>query len=87
MRHVLRPHFGRQAADVRDGLSEPGAGLRDAGDDRGNASREAFNTFQFGNQQITTKVFMMAPEGTGEVSIDVADYMWEGQDEMVAQAF
>ena len=29
VRHVLRPHFRRQAADVRDGLSEPGTGLRD----------------------------------------------------------
>ena len=30
VRHVLRPHVRRQEADVRDGLPEPGAVLRDA---------------------------------------------------------
>jgi hypothetical protein len=45
------------------------------------------NTFQFGNQTITTKVYMMAPAGTPEIAIDVADYTWEATDEMVPQAF
>ena len=36
------------------------------------------NTFWFGKQQITTKVFMMAPPGTDEMVLDVTDYMWEG---------
>lgn len=35
------------------------------------------NVFQFGNQRVTTKVFMMVPENTDEISIDVVDYMWE----------
>jgi Fe-S-cluster-containing hydrogenase component 2 len=34
VRHVLRPHVGRQEADVRDGLPEPGALLRHPGADR-----------------------------------------------------
>ena len=41
VRHVLRPHVGGQAADVRHGLPQPGAGVRHAGDDRGDAAREA----------------------------------------------
>jgi hypothetical protein len=45
------------------------------------------NTFQFGNQTITTKVFMMAPEGTQDIAIDVADYTWEKQYEMVPSPF
>lgn len=35
------------------------------------------NTFQFGHQTVKTKVFMMAPVGVEEISVDVADYMWE----------
>jgi len=35
------------------------------------------NVFQFGNQTVTTKVFMMVPEDTDEISIDVVDYIWE----------
>lgn len=39
------------------------------------------NTFRFGSQTIATKVFMMAPRNVEEVSIDVADYTWEEEDE------
>jgi hypothetical protein len=35
------------------------------------------NVFQFGNQRVTTKVFMMIPEPHDAVSVDVVDYMWE----------
>jgi Fe-S-cluster-containing dehydrogenase component len=35
------------------------------------------NTFRFGRQTVTTKVFVMAPRGTAEVAVDVVDYMWE----------
>jgi Fe-S-cluster-containing dehydrogenase component len=35
------------------------------------------NVFQFGAQRVTTKVFMMGPEGREAVSVDVVDYMWE----------
>jgi Fe-S-cluster-containing dehydrogenase component len=35
------------------------------------------NVFQFGNQMVTTRVFMMVPEEGGRVAVDVADYMWE----------
>jgi Fe-S-cluster-containing dehydrogenase component len=35
------------------------------------------NVFQFGNQKVTTKVFMMVPEEIDTISIDVADYIWE----------
>jgi Fe-S-cluster-containing dehydrogenase component len=35
------------------------------------------NRFRFGNQTVTTKVFMMAPAKRDEVAIDVADYVWE----------
>jgi len=35
------------------------------------------NVFQFGHQTVKTKVFMMAPSGVDEVSVDVADYLWE----------
>jgi Fe-S-cluster-containing dehydrogenase component len=37
------------------------------------------NVFQFGHQTVKTKVFMMAPAGVEEVSVDVADYLWEGR--------
>ncbi|MDQ6705568.1 MAG: 4Fe-4S binding protein [Acidobacteriota bacterium] len=39
----------------------------------------AVNQFQFGNQLVTTKVFLMAPAGRDDISIDVIDYMWEGE--------
>jgi Fe-S-cluster-containing dehydrogenase component len=35
------------------------------------------NVFYFGDQQVTTKVFMMVPPGHDSVSVDVVDYMWE----------
>jgi Fe-S-cluster-containing dehydrogenase component len=35
------------------------------------------NVFQFGNQRVTTKVYMMVPEGPSAVSVDVVDYMWQ----------
>ena len=44
-----------------------------------NRREHAVNQFQFGNQRVTTKVFMMAPTGRDEISIDVIDYMWEGE--------
>jgi Fe-S-cluster-containing dehydrogenase component len=37
------------------------------------------NVFFFGRQRVTTKVFMMAPSGADAVTIDVVDYMWEGE--------
>ena len=40
---------------------------------------KATNVFRFGNQTVTTKVFMMVPAGVDSVSVDVADYMWEGR--------
>jgi Fe-S-cluster-containing dehydrogenase component len=35
------------------------------------------NVFRFGNQVVTTRVFMMVPPGIEAVGVDVADYMWE----------
>jgi Fe-S-cluster-containing dehydrogenase component len=35
------------------------------------------NVFQFGNQRVTTKVFMMVPAEQDQVVVDVADYTWE----------
>lgn len=35
------------------------------------------NAFRFGDREVTTKVFMMAPAGESEIRMDVADYMWE----------
>jgi ferredoxin len=35
------------------------------------------NVFQFGDQTVVTKVFMMVPPDVDAVSVDVADYMWE----------
>jgi Fe-S-cluster-containing dehydrogenase component len=37
------------------------------------------NSFYFGRQKVTTKVFMMLPPGHEELHMDVADYTWEGQ--------
>jgi Fe-S-cluster-containing dehydrogenase component len=37
------------------------------------------SAFRFGQQLVTTKVFMMAPAGLDEIAIDVVDYMWEGE--------
>ena len=38
------------------------------------------NIFKFGNQTITTKVAMMVPTNFDSVSLDVADYIWEGKE-------
>ena len=35
------------------------------------------NKFRFGNEIVTTKVFMMAPLGTDAIAPYVVDYMWE----------
>ncbi|HVY91279.1 MAG TPA: 4Fe-4S dicluster domain-containing protein [Bryobacteraceae bacterium] len=35
------------------------------------------NTFQFGNQTIRTKVYMMTPPGTEDVRLDITSFMWE----------
>ena len=42
------------------------------------------NTFYFGNQKITTKVFMMAPADREAIALDIVDYMWEASHELVA---
>lgn len=42
-------------------------------------SEKPVNTFQFGNQQVKTKVFMMAAPDNAEISMDVSDYLWEGE--------
>jgi Fe-S-cluster-containing dehydrogenase component len=44
------------------------------------------NVFYFGAQRVTTKVFMMVPPEQNSVSIDVVDYMWEGENESVSPA-
>lgn len=36
------------------------------------------NIFNFGNQQVTTKVRMMVPPGYDALTVDIVDYMWEG---------
>lgn len=36
------------------------------------------NVFHFGKQQVTTKVYMMAPADRDAIAVDVVDYMWEG---------
>jgi Fe-S-cluster-containing dehydrogenase component len=38
---------------------------------------QATNVFQFGNQRVTTKVFMMVPPEQSLVAVDVVDYMWD----------
>jgi Fe-S-cluster-containing dehydrogenase component len=45
----------------------------------GTRREKPVNTFWFGNQKITTKVYMMAPADAREIAIDVADYTWEGE--------
>ena len=35
------------------------------------------NVFQFGNQTVTTKVFMMVPPERDALTVDVLDYIWE----------
>jgi Fe-S-cluster-containing dehydrogenase component len=37
------------------------------------------NVFFFGRQRVTTRVFMMVPRGREAVTVDVVDYMWEGE--------
>ncbi len=40
---------------------------------------KAVNQIRFGNEVVKTKVFMMVPrDGEDEISLDVTDYMWEG---------
>ncbi len=35
------------------------------------------NVFHFGNQTITTQVYMMTPPGTDAVTLDITEYIWE----------
>jgi hypothetical protein len=39
------------------------------------------NTFYFGKQKVTTKVFMMAPREHDAISVDVVDFLWESNAE------
>lgn len=39
------------------------------------------NLFQFGNQEVRTKVGIMLPKQVEKLSVDVADYTWEEEDE------
>ena len=41
------------------------------------------NSFWFGLQKVTTQVYMMAPAERDEISVDVIDYMYEGEAEYV----
>jgi len=35
------------------------------------------NTFYFGNQKITTQVFMMLPSDRDSLELDITAFMWE----------
>jgi len=37
------------------------------------------NVFFFGNEHVTTKVFMMAPREVDAINVDITDFMWESQ--------
>jgi len=39
------------------------------------------NNFYFGNQKITTQVYMMTPEGTDAVKLDITEFIWEKPNE------
>ena len=77
MRHVLRPHVGRPAPDVRDRVSQPGADLRSAATIARERREQPVNIFRFGTSTSRTKVFMMMPAENVAVHVDVMDYMWE----------
>jgi hypothetical protein len=44
---------------------------------RNNRRDSPFNIFRFGNENVKTKVFMMAPAESGGLVVDAADYTWE----------
>ena len=76
---MLRPHLGRKEADVRVGLTQPGALLRHTRREieRLRPRSRPVNHFQFGNQVITTKVNMMVPNTARQDRIDVTAAMHE----------
>jgi Fe-S-cluster-containing dehydrogenase component len=37
------------------------------------------NVFFFGNEKVTTKVFLMVPQEAGPVNVDITDFMWEAE--------
>ena len=41
---------------------------------------EPLNLFRFGNEDVRTKVFMMAPKGDTAIVVDVLDYMWRPEE-------
>jgi Fe-S-cluster-containing dehydrogenase component len=48
------------------------------------------NLFRFGNEDVRTKVTMMAPAGADAVIVDVADYTWERENarrDIIEEAF
>ena len=49
-----------------------------------NRREKPTNIFYFGSQKITTKVYMMAPAEREAIALDVVDYMWEENHELVA---
>jgi len=37
------------------------------------------NLFFFGNERVTTKVFMMVPTEAEAINVDITDFMWDSQ--------
>ena len=70
VRHVLRPDIDREAAYVRP-------------EEIARRREKPVNSFWFGLQKVTTQVYMMAPAERDEISVDVVDYMYEGEAEYV----
>ena len=42
--------------------------------------KQPSNVFQFGNQTVKTKVYMMLPAGETALAVDVADFLWEPEE-------
>jgi Fe-S-cluster-containing dehydrogenase component len=47
----------------------------------GRRREQPVNTFRFGNELVETKVFIMLPPDEPALSVDVVDYMWQGDNE------
>ena len=81
VRHVLRPHFGRAEAHVRDCM--PSQALSYGPPDAIARRRRSVpvRDFRFGNEHVRTKVFIMMPEEHPVLDVDIEDYMWREPDE------
>jgi Fe-S-cluster-containing dehydrogenase component len=74
VRHVLRPQQRGQEADVRHGLSLQALTFATAEEIQRTRRGVAINSWKFGKEEVTTKVFVIVPREVERVNVELDPY-------------